>query len=131
MISTMSRWGRRLLVAAGVALALGLALSLPFDHKAADHFHYALPGRVPARVEYRGREFIDPGSCMSREQIAQRYGAPGSKEVPLRRIGTVWGWLTRPRGMYTYAEVKGVPVNVFVSGGWGDCRVPYVISGSP
>ena len=49
----------------------------------------------------------------------------------MRRIGTVFGWLTRPRDMYTFADVEGIPVNVFVRGGWGDCRFPYVLQGSP
>jgi len=80
---------RRVLPAAWVALVLVGLGALPFWHKAADHFHYALPGRVPERVEYRGREYIDPGSCISRKEIARRYGP---KSHSLRRIGTVWGW---------------------------------------
>jgi hypothetical protein len=128
MLSRMFSRGRRALFVAPAVIVVGLGLAAPFWHKAADHFHYALPGRVPDRVEYKGREFIDPGPCMSSEQIGRRYGRP----VSMRRIGTVWGWLTRPRGMYMFAGVKGpIPVSVFVSGGWGDCRHPYVISGSP
>jgi hypothetical protein len=118
---------RRALPVAWVSLVLVGLGALPFWHKAADHFHYALPGRVPERVEYRGREYIDPGSCISRKEIARRYGP---KSYSLRRIGTVWGWLTRPRGMFMPAGVTGTPGPIFVSGGWGDCLVPYTISGS-
>ena len=124
----MHEWGRRLLIAAGILVVVELVLLIPFWHKAADHFHYALPGRVPERVEYHGREYIDPGDCISKEEIARRYGP---KSYSLRRIGTVPGWLTRPRGMYMPAGVRGQPGPVFVSGGWGDCLVPYTISGSP
>jgi hypothetical protein len=112
-----------------VVVLVGLA-ALPFWHKAADHFHYALPGRVPERVEYKDREFWKEGSCMSKAELANRLAVPESTLV-MRRVGTVFGWLTRPRGMYTWASVKGVPVAVFVSGGWGDCRVLYALQGSP
>jgi len=64
---------------------------------------------------------------MSEEQLARRF----SGDLKMRRIGTVFGWLTRPRDMYTFADVEGIPVNVFVRGGWGDCRFPYVLQGSP
>ena len=108
--------------------------AIPFWHKAADHFHYALPGRVPKRVHYHGREYIQPGDCVSPEKLARRFGTPGARELPQRRIGTVWGWLTRPRGMYTFADLPStveIPTIIFVSGGWGDCRVPYDLSGGP
>lgn len=107
---------------------VGFGLWIPFSHKAADHFHYALPGRVPERVAYHGREYIYPGDCISREEIARTYGP---KSYSLRRIGTIWGWFTSPRGLYMPAGVKGQPGPVFVSGGWGeDCLFPYTISGS-
>jgi hypothetical protein len=44
------------------------------------------------------------------------------------------GWLTRPRGMYTFSNLPSTvetPTIVFVGGGWGDCRVPYSLSGGP
>jgi hypothetical protein len=85
----MYRWGQRVLIAAGILSWLAIASLIPFWHRAADHFHYALPGRVPERVEYKGREYIEPDSCLSKEQITQRFGASGSQEVSLRRIGTV------------------------------------------
>jgi hypothetical protein len=120
----MKAWRRRVLL----LVVLGLVLLVPFWHKAADHFHYALPGRVPERVEYHGREYIEPGACISREEIAREFGPKSSS---LRRIGTVWGWFTSPRGLYMPAGVKGQPGPVFVSGGWlEDCLVPYSISGS-
>jgi hypothetical protein len=125
-ISPVFKSGRRVRVAAAILVVVGLVLAAPFWHKAADHFHYALPGRVPDRVAHNGRDYIYPGPCISREEIARQYGSKS-----LRRIGTIWGWLTSPRGLYMPAGVKGQPGGVFVSGGLGeDCLVPYRISGS-
>jgi hypothetical protein len=101
-----------------------LALLLSFLSPVADRLSYALPWRLPATVHYHNRDYIEPSPCMARSQVVASYGS-------IRRVGSVFGWLTSSPTLYVRAIPPGLDSTLaFVDCG-RDRLVVYALSGGP
>jgi hypothetical protein len=85
-----------------------------------DHYGYASPFGPPSHFSFRGRDYLDPSRCIR----------PRLRDLPLRRVGSVPGFLTGAKPILRPGSLpRGLdPTYLYVRAG---CLEAYDLSGGP